>query len=147
MRTSFERLLLGDTSGVMLMPEVTSGPYYISGEVIRTNLVEDQPGVPLTLDVQIVDVDTCEPVPGIWLDFWQANATGVYSGVVGTLEYPEANMSLPNGDPNDSENSKATFLRGLTATDEAGVATVETIFPGHYELYVEVCGLKLAGRG
>lgn len=34
----------------------------------------------MTLDVQIIDVNTCEPVADQWAEFWQANATGVYSG-------------------------------------------------------------------
>jgi protocatechuate 3,4-dioxygenase beta subunit len=38
--------------------------------------------VPLTLNIQLIDVKTCEPVPRIYLEAWHCNATGVYSGVV-----------------------------------------------------------------
>ena len=47
----------------------------VTGELIRKNIVEGQPGVPLYLDVQMIDTNTCEPVPNIYLDFWHCNAT------------------------------------------------------------------------
>lgn len=48
--------------------------------------------------------------------------TGVYSGVVAS----------GNGDSSDTSNLNNTFLRGIQETDSDGVATMETIFPGHY---------------
>ncbi|RJE26232.1 Extracellular dioxygenase [Aspergillus sclerotialis] len=107
----------------ILGPDTTQGPYYVTGELIRKNIVEGQPGVPLYLDVQMIDTNTCEPVPNIYLDFWHCNATGVYSGVFG----------WGNGDPNDDSIIDKSFLRGLQKTDAAGVVQIETIFPGHYQ--------------
>lgn len=43
----------------------------VAGEAIRQDVVEDQKGVPLALDIQIVDMDTCEPVTGAYLDIWR----------------------------------------------------------------------------
>lgn len=105
----------------ILAPEVTGGPYYIVGEYLRSNVVEDKysDGVPLFLEVQYVDVTTCEPVPTVAVDIWNCNATGVYSGVNVT-----GNVAA------DGVNS--TFLRGIQLTDHEGVAQFETIFPGHY---------------
>ena len=37
----------------------------IDGEFIRKDIVEDQEGVPLYLDIQVIDTSTCEPVPAI----------------------------------------------------------------------------------
>lgn len=65
----------------ILAPEVTDGPYYVTGEMIRKNVKEDQVGVDLYLEVQYVDVTTCEPVPSLYVDVWNCNATGYYSGV------------------------------------------------------------------
>lgn len=65
----------------ILTPEVTFGPYYVSGELIRSDVVDGQEGVAVHLEYQYIDVSTCEPVPGLYVDTWQANATGVYSGV------------------------------------------------------------------
>ncbi|ETM35232.1 hypothetical protein L914_17823 [Phytophthora nicotianae] len=74
------------------------------------------------IDVQVIDVSTCEPVTDMYVDFWHANATGVYSGVVAD----------GNGDSSDTTNLNNTFLRGVTPTDEDGVAQMISIFPGHY---------------
>lgn len=38
-------------------------------------------GVDLYLEVQYIDIETCEPVPDVYVDIWNANATGVYSGI------------------------------------------------------------------
>lgn len=42
----------------------------IDGEYIRSNVVEDQEGVPVTLDMQFIDVETCEPVQGAVIEIW-----------------------------------------------------------------------------
>lgn len=47
----------------------------MTGELIRTNIVEDQEGVPLYLDIQMIDTNTCDPVPDVYLDLWHCNAT------------------------------------------------------------------------
>jgi len=119
--TGPEELFAGNTS-CLLSPETTDGPYYVGGEYIRTDVAEDQAGIPLYLDYQVIDVDTCEPIPEIHLELWHCNATGVYGGVV----------APGNGDINDASNIDNTFLRGIQPTDEDGVATFETIYPGHY---------------
>ncbi|KAF9472132.1 aromatic compound dioxygenase, partial [Pholiota conissans] len=54
----------------VLQPEVTVGPYHVSGELIRSNIVESQQGVPLYADFQLIDVTTCEPISGIYIDAW-----------------------------------------------------------------------------
>ncbi|KAK3673876.1 hypothetical protein LTR78_006078 [Recurvomyces mirabilis] len=119
---SDETALFSDNSSCVLQPEVTQGPYYVDGELIRSDLTEDEDGVPLYLDIQLVDTATCEPVPAVFMDFWHCNATGVYSGV----------SASSNGNSNDTSNISATFLRGNQQTDINGVAQFETIFPGHY---------------
>lgn len=40
---------------------------------------EGQAGVPLTLDVGVLDMATCEPLENVLVDFWHCNATGSYS--------------------------------------------------------------------
>ena len=87
---------------------------------IRRTL-EDEEGVPLTLDIQMVDVNTCEPIPQTYLEFWSCNSTGVYGGVV----------NAGNGDVNDLSNLDNTALRGVQKTDEDGVMGFDTLFPGH----------------
>lgn len=47
--------------------------------LIRKDIRETEPGIDLFLDVQITNVNTCEPIKGVYVDFWMANSTGVYS--------------------------------------------------------------------
>lgn len=105
-----------------LNPEGETGPYYIPGELVRSDILEAEPGISVYFEIQLIDVATCEPIVGQYLDIWNCNSTGVYSGVVGG----------GNGNADDESNSKATFLRGLQATDGDGVVTFQTLFPGHY---------------
>ncbi|KAI4907043.1 hypothetical protein J4E90_009937 [Alternaria incomplexa] len=99
----------------ILTPELTFGPYYVTGEMIRKNVVEGQTGIDLYLEVQYVDITTCEPVPHLYVDIWNSNATGYYSGV-----------------ENGQGGLNTTFLRGVQETDADGVVAFETLFPGHY---------------
>jgi hypothetical protein len=73
-------------------------------------------GVPLHFEIQFVDVQTCSPVPSLFIDLWQCNAAGVYSGV----------SAAGQG------GLQTTFLRGVQKTDAHGVVEFDTLFPGHY---------------
>ncbi|KAK0464250.1 Intradiol ring-cleavage dioxygenase [Desarmillaria tabescens] len=106
----------------VLNPETTEGPYYVNGEYVRSDITEDQEGVYTYVDVELIDVSTCEPVSNVYIDFWHCNATGVYAGVVAS----------GNGDSSDATNLNKTFLRGIQPTNDEGYAQFETIFPGHY---------------
>ncbi|KAI1336276.1 Intradiol ring-cleavage dioxygenase [Xylariaceae sp. FL0016] len=106
--------IFGGNATVGLAPETIIGPYWVGGEFIRSNLVEQQGGIPIHIDLQFVDSSTCAPVPNMLVDVWHANATGVYSGVV-------AGAGL-----------NSTFLRGVQLTDIEGVVNFDSVFPGHY---------------
>ncbi|KAF4033734.1 Dioxygenase [Phytophthora infestans] len=114
--------LFGSDVKCVLEPEVTEGPYYVNGELIRQDVTEDQEGVKLYAELQFVDVNTCEPVHNLYVDFWHCNATGVYSGVVAN----------GNGDISDASNINNTAFRGLAPTDEDGIVSFTSVFPGHY---------------
>ncbi|KAI0475619.1 Intradiol ring-cleavage dioxygenase [Xylariaceae sp. FL0804] len=107
-------ILFAGNASCSLVPEVTQGPYYVTGELMRSNVTEDQVGVPLYLDIQVIDTNTCEPLEGVALDYWHCNATGDYSGI------------------SSQAGLNTTWLRGIQATDEQGVATFQSIVPGHY---------------
>ena len=40
------------------------------GEAVRPQIVDGEKGVPLHLDFQVVDVNTCQPVKDILLEMW-----------------------------------------------------------------------------
>lgn len=54
---------------------MTEGPYYVVGELIRQNITEGQAGAALHLNMGFLDVETCQPVPNVYVEFWHANST------------------------------------------------------------------------
>ncbi|KAK3896566.1 Intradiol ring-cleavage dioxygenase [Staphylotrichum tortipilum] len=106
----------------LLTPEVTQGPYYVAGEYVRENVIENQPGVSLLLDYQVINVATCKPVPDVYVEIWHCNSTGVYGGIIAN----------GNGNSADKSNSQKSWLRGIQPTDSDGVAQFQSVFPGHY---------------
>ncbi|KAJ4465636.1 Intradiol ring-cleavage dioxygenase [Lentinula edodes] len=117
-----ESTIFASNGTCILNPEGETGPYWVKGELIRSDLREEQPGVPITIEGQFVDVETCEPIVGLYWDIWNCNSTGVYSGLV----------AMGNGNSDDESNMNSTFLRGIQQTDDEGVVTFDTVFPGHY---------------
>lgn len=101
----------------MVMPEVTEGPYYFDPELMRADITEDRQGIPMRLQMQVVTAD-CQPVAGARVDVWHCDAEGLYSGY--------QNMGT------DQDVRGETFLRGTQATDDRGVVTFQTIYPGWY---------------
>ncbi|KAI1426549.1 aromatic compound dioxygenase [Xylaria sp. FL1777] len=118
--TALDVIFAANTS-CLLSPEVTEGPYYVAGEYIRQNIIESEQGVPLTVDIAVFDVDTCDPVTDAYVEIWHCNSTGVYSGVPSGADYSSA-----------PENVNTTFLRGFQQTDADGAISFDTIYPGHY---------------
>ncbi|KAF1323061.1 hypothetical protein FI667_g10798, partial [Globisporangium splendens] len=114
--------LFGTDPKCVLEPEVTQGPYYVSGEFIRTDIREEQAGIDLYAELQIIDVNSCTAVENLYVDFWHCNSTGVYSGVIAS----------GNGNSADTTNIDKTFNRGLAPTDSSGIVSFATTFPGHY---------------
>lgn len=107
-------------------PELTEGPYYLDDQLNRSDIrIEPSDGslvagVPLTLAflVSRVATDGCAPLPDAIVDVWHCDATGAYSGFQDTFA--------------GFDNRAKTFLRGYQQTDDAGLATFTTIYPGWY---------------
>ncbi|KAK6193203.1 hypothetical protein LQW54_012697 [Pestalotiopsis sp. IQ-011] len=113
---------LGSNHTCILSPEGEIGPFWVKGELNREDIIDGEPGVVNYMHAQFIDVNTCEPLEGLWWDVWNANATGVYSGV----------QDDSNGNGDDATNLNRTALRGIQETDEDGVASFRAVFPGHY---------------
>ncbi|THH00662.1 hypothetical protein EW145_g7045 [Phellinidium pouzarii] len=105
-------------------PEIEEGPYYVNNELVRQDLTEDQKGVPLRLDIGVIDTATCEPVQDAFIEIWSCNATGVYGAFESNIGGP------PPGAP--AMSSRNTWLRGGHATDATGTVELTTIYPGFY---------------
>jgi protocatechuate 3,4-dioxygenase beta subunit len=100
-----------------LTTEMTEGPYYLDGALVRSDITEGKPGIPLRLALTVVDA-ACAPLPGALVELWHADALGEYSGYVGHNGHDE---------PDDR-----TFLRGGVLTDSGGTAGFTTVYPGWY---------------
>jgi len=61
-------------------PEQTVGPYYIARELLRSDIREGKPGLPLALRLLVMDSRTCKPVPRAAVDVWHCDARGLYAG-------------------------------------------------------------------
>ena len=102
-----------------LTPETTPGPYWVDTRLNRADIAEQQPGVPLRLELRVYEMDpACSPYEGAVVDVWHANALGLYS------DEPDQ----PGGDTGGE-----TFLRGYQVSGADGSARFETIYPSWYE--------------
>ena len=101
-----------------LTPATAESPDYLPNTPERTALRETgMTGDPLLITGYVLDA-ACAPIPGAWLDFWQADADGVY-------------------------DSGSFRLRGHQFSDADGRFRLETIVPGPVggrplHLYVKV---------
>lgn len=83
------------------------GPYYSAGSPQRDSLLEEgMAGRPIRVSGRVLDTD-CAPIAGAKVDFWQADAAGVY----------------------DNEGYR---LRGHVVADDEGRYAIDTIEPGPY---------------
>lgn len=119
-------------------PTETEGPFpYPSGEannpLERTDITEDQTGLPLSLILTVTDTgNNCSVVSNARVDIWHCNKDGYYSGYGGQ----------PGINGSQSYVGK-TWLRGCQLTDSNGEARFTTIYPGWYSgrathIHVEV---------
>src|SRR4051812_22679103 len=102
-------------------------------------MTESQPGIPFTLDVEVLDMTTCEPLQIVLVDFWHYNVTGSYSSFTklspdtpfATL-LQQMNIADFEIGKTDLYTDTATFLRGIWPTDSDGFMEMQTIIPGFY---------------
>ena len=112
----------------VLTPQMTEGPYYLAGELIRQDITEGRPGVPLKLRIGVMNPISCTPIENVAVDIWHCDALGYYSGVAPT--------SPRNGDPEPEDIGTIAddnFLRGIQITDANGMVEFDTIYPGWYQ--------------
>lgn len=127
----------------VLSPEVTEGPYYLDGQLVREDITEGKQGFPLELAITVVDFENgCTPLTdgNTAVEIWHCDAWGYYSG------YTEAN---PGGEvpEEDGEGDDQSFLRGIQPVDEEGTARFTTIVPGWYSPRVTHVHLKVHTDG
>ena len=84
------------------------GPYFLAGSPEKASLIEPgMSGTPLNISGYVLTED-CKWIPGVKLEFWQADANGEY-------------------------DLQGYRLRGHVFTDENGRYQIQTILPAPYE--------------
>ncbi|KAF7760616.1 hypothetical protein Agabi119p4_11292 [Agaricus bisporus var. burnettii] len=96
-RSSYDGIV---NNSCILAPE-SPKDNYVSGSPMKTDITSGQSGLPFTLDVAVMDVNSCEPVATM-VEVWSSNARGDHGN----------------------------FLRGATSSSQNGIAEFQTIFPG-----------------
>jgi protocatechuate 3,4-dioxygenase beta subunit len=104
------------TATCLLTPEVTEGPYWIDNRLTRRDVRAGKPGLPLLLELTVLNARTCKPIKAADVEIWHADAAGEYSGF----------------DAGGGQKSATRYLRGHQRADAAGLATFLTVFPGWY---------------
>lgn len=144
-----------------LTAEQEVGPYYVADELVRADIREGKPGLPLTLRLAVMDSRTCKPLPRAAIDIWHCDALGLYAGFTkmdptgmgpgGPLpgmagnrggpppgfdpQHPNNRPGPPEGmgpPPPMKTTDQLTFLRGIQFAGDRGGVTFETVFPGFY---------------
>jgi protocatechuate 3,4-dioxygenase beta subunit len=110
----------GKSAACTLDVEATEGPYWVAGELIRSDVLTGEKGAITHLDINVIDVSTCKPVTDAYVELWGCNSTGVYTGVA----------ARGNGDGSKSAIT-TNALRGVQPSGN-GTAQFVTVIPGHY---------------
>ncbi|MDA9508535.1 intradiol ring-cleavage dioxygenase [Bradyrhizobium sp. CCBAU 11386] len=105
----------------ILTPQAEEGPFYSDPKLVRSDIAEGKPGVPLSLKLRVIEAGPCTAIKGARVDIWHCDAKGLYSAFPG------------QGDAHNNDATSKTFLRGTQITDEAGWVVFNTIYPGWYD--------------
>ncbi len=128
--------------------------------MVRSDITEGKPGVPLLLRVNVIDATKCTAIENAAVDIWHCDALGIYSGYVAASSAanngsnrppqgapgagpgispqgaPATGSGTPPGPPagggHQGATDKETFMRGTQITDHKGTAEFHTIYPGWY---------------
>lgn len=103
-----------------LLPQAVEGPYYFDPALVRSDITEGRPGLPLQLVLRVIETGPCTPIGNARVDIWHADAGGIYSG------YDR------QGDNRDTSTKGLRYLRGTQMTDADGHVVFHTIYPGWY---------------
>lgn len=127
----------------VLYPEQVEGPYYLDLNLLRQDITEGKPGVPLRLVITLVNFPKCTPITNTPVDIWHCDATGAYAGYSSgstPAQRPEPSGehapntagTPPRGGGHQNPVNAETFLRGTQITDGQGRVEFVTLYPGWY---------------
>lgn len=112
----------GAATGCNLAPTETKGPFptKVPASYVRSDITNGRSGYVLTIKLTINNSNNnCTAIAGAIVDIWHCDAEGNYS------EYGGSGMQ-------STDYQSLHFLRGRQSTDNSGLATFTSIFPGWY---------------
>lgn len=112
----------GSSGSCTVTPSETAGPFptISPSSLVKSNIVMDRTGVTFTINITIQNTKaSCAALKGAIVDIWHCDKDGYYS------EYGGTGMQSVN-------YTSAHFLRGRQTTDDNGLVTFTSIFPGWY---------------
>ena len=112
----------GSSGTCSVTPSETAGPFptISPSSLVKSNIVMDRTGVGFTINITVKNTKTsCVALKGAIVDIWHCDKDGYYS------EYGGTGMQSVN-------YTTAHFLRGRQTTDDNGLVTFTSIFPGWY---------------
>lgn len=116
----------------------TLGPCHVNDVPLRVDVTEGRPGLPMRVAFRLVDAGDCRPIEGADVEIWHTDHRGIYSG--------RAAAAMCTLD--DAEAVQGLACRGRQVSDEDGVATFLTVYPGWYSgrtIHIH-CRIVVAGR-
>jgi hypothetical protein len=79
----------------ILLPEATTGPFiYPQRQTMRQNIRDNQAGIPLSLEIGVIDVDTCEPLEGVLVDIWVSGLYEIYLTLVNPRKQTKTHFQI-----------------------------------------------------
>lgn len=112
-----------DSNQCILTTPSSRGNHYLDYEVLRSNIIDKQPGTVLLIGFKLVNIHKCQPIQGAICDLWQCNAFGEYSGF--------------------GEYKNERFLRGRQISDNLGFVEYTSIYPSYYDNRTNHLHLKI----
>jgi protocatechuate 3,4-dioxygenase beta subunit len=143
-----------ETAACRLDAELTQGPYYLDRGILRRDVTEGKPGLPLRLRLNLTDARSCTPLENAAFEIWHCDASGIYSGYTkmnpneppgmgphrggpgGPPPGPPPDIGPDGGPPpgfgSPVSTDNTTFCRGLQLSNADGIVEFDTVYPGWY---------------
>ena len=123
--------LLQECSNATFSDGTGEGPFYLPTGIFRPDVVEDEPGLPVQLLVTVIGPD-CTPVDGAFIDIWQANVDGIYSGFAGKFlqeSFPRNWLFSSNESVSHDCAGKAPFVQKVVTMSLETIVSLTSSAP------------------
>jgi protocatechuate 3,4-dioxygenase beta subunit len=105
--------------------ELIQGPCYDATSENRSDISDGLPGLPMRMQLRLLD-ESCKPIAGALVEVWHASPVGKYSG------NDAAHEAIAFCTENDPDFTSHEYFRGKQTSNENGVVTFDSCFPGWY---------------